>query len=156
MLSRRSLIRASTAVAAAAVCSAQDATSGKTAIHQEVDYNVPPQRIYEALLDAKQFTAFTEEPAEINREVGGAFSTFSGQIVGRNIELAPNQRIVQAWRVSAWPAGVYSLVKFEITAQGAGARVILDHSGFTSETWAGLNSGWPVRYWEPLRKYFSR
>jgi activator of HSP90 ATPase len=36
-------------------------------------------------------------PTQISREVGGAFSLFGGIIVGRHIELVPNERIVQAW-----------------------------------------------------------
>jgi hypothetical protein len=47
------------------------------AIHQEQDFNASPGRIYEALLDAKQFSAFSGGlAAEINREAGGAFLYF--------------------------------------------------------------------------------
>jgi activator of HSP90 ATPase len=59
-------------------------------IHQEIDFKASPQRLYEALLDSKQFTAFSGRPADINREVGGAFSLFGGHIVGRNEEVVPN------------------------------------------------------------------
>src|ERR1700730_9234893 len=62
-------------------------------IHEEVDFTASPQRIYEALLDAKQFTAFSGRPAEINREVGGSFSLFGGHMIGRNVEFVPNQRV---------------------------------------------------------------
>jgi hypothetical protein len=42
---------------------------------------------------------------------------FGGMIIGRNVELVPNQRIVQAWRPTAdFPKGPYSLVKIELTA----------------------------------------
>src|ERR1700691_5559775 len=99
-----------------------------TAIHQEVDFKTVPARIYEVLLDAKQFSAFTKNTAEIQPQPGGAFKLFGGQIEGRNIELAPNQRIVQAWRPAYWPAGVYSIVKFVLIARGSGARIILDHT----------------------------
>src|SRR5215831_5687652 len=68
-------------------------------IHQEIEFNASPQQLYEALLDSKQFTEFSGRPTQINREVGGAFSLFKGHIIGRNLELAPNERIVQAWRV---------------------------------------------------------
>jgi len=68
-------------------------------IHQEIDFTASPQQLYEALMDSKQFAAFSGRPAEINRELGGAFSLFKGHIVGRNVELVPNERIVQAWRV---------------------------------------------------------
>jgi activator of HSP90 ATPase len=126
-----------------------------TTIHQEVDFKASPQRIYEALLDAKQFSAFTKDTAEIEPQPGGAFKLFGGVIQGRNIELAPNQRIVQAWRPAFWPPGVYSIVKFELVPQGAGTRLILDHAGFSEDKWEGLNDGWPARYWEPLRKYLN-
>ena len=101
-------------------------------IHQEIDFTASPQRIYEALLDAKQFTAFSGIPAEINREVGGAFSLFSGHIIGRNLELVPNQRIVQAWRTVDWPQGVYS--DCEIRAQSARIR---DAFGLRSHRFSG-------------------
>jgi hypothetical protein len=36
--------------------------------------------------------------AEISREVGGAYSAYSGYITGQNLELLPDQKIVQSWR----------------------------------------------------------
>jgi activator of HSP90 ATPase len=126
------------------------------AIHQEEDYKANPKRIYEALLDAKQFTAFSGgRSAEIHREVGGGFSLFSGHIVGRNLELVPNRRIVQAWRVVSWPEGIYSIARFELQAQGSGTRVIFDHTGFPSDLAEHLESGWQENYWKLLRKYLD-
>src|SRR6266849_5209359 len=125
-------------------------------IHQEVDFPANPQRIFEALLDAKQFSSFSGGAiSAIDRVAGGAFSCFGGNIVGRNIELVPNQRVVQAWRVAMWPEGVYSIVKFELKKQGSGTTVILDHAGFPEEHREHLDSGWSRMYWEPLQKYLS-
>jgi len=126
-----------------------------TAIHQEVDFQASPKLIYETLLDSKQFAAFSGFPAEIDRQPGGAFKCFGGIITGRNIELVPNKRIVQAWR-SSWPEGIYSIVKFELKEQGTGTRLILDHSGFPDGTMEHLEEGWKSHYWEPLRKYLSK
>jgi activator of HSP90 ATPase len=126
-----------------------------TAIHQEIDFNAKPARLYEVLLDAKQFGAFTKDTAEIEPKPGAAFKLFGGLIEGRNIELIVNRRIVQAWRPASWPSGVYSIVKFELVARGAGTRIVLDHAGFNEDKWEGLNEGWPLRYWEPLHKYLN-
>jgi len=126
-----------------------------TAIHQELDFKATPARIYEALLDAKQFSAFTKDTAEIQPQPGAAFKLFGGRIEGRNVELVANQRIVQAWRPSSWPPGVYSIVRFELLARGSGTRIVLDHAGFTEDKWEGLNEGWQSNYWEPLRKYLN-
>jgi activator of HSP90 ATPase len=124
-----------------------------TYLHQEVEIGASKQRVYDALLDFNQFAAFTGAPAEINREAGGTFSMFGGRIVGRNIELIPNRRIVQAWRPASWEPGVYSVVKFEFKDHGSGTTVILDHTGFPEGSFRHLNSGWYLRYWEPLKKF---
>lgn len=128
---------------------------GKTSLHQEVLFAAPPARIYEIFLSSKKFAAMTKLPADISPDVGGAFSMFGGVIVGRNIELVPAQRIVQAWKPKYWDPGVYSLVKFELAATGVGTKIVLDHTGFPPGTYKGLNSGWPEKYWDPLRKYLA-
>jgi activator of HSP90 ATPase len=138
------------------VCSAQGQTNKPgTTIHQEIDFKAAPARIYEVLLDAKQFRAFTNSAAEIEPRPGGPFKLFGGRIEGRNIELISNQRIVQAWRPASWPAGTYSIVRLELAARGSGTRLVLDHTGFSEDKWEGLNEGWPVNYWEPLHKYLN-
>jgi len=134
---------------------AAGANDTRTSLHQEVAFTVTPQRFYDVLLDSKQFAAVTGLRAEIDPKAGGAFTTFGGLIVGRNVELIPGQRIVQAWRPANWPPGVYSIVKFELKPQGSGVLVVLDHTGFPESDFDGLTSGWPERYWEPLKKYFA-
>jgi activator of HSP90 ATPase len=117
--------------------------------------------VYDTLLNAKRFSEFTGgAPAEIDAKVGGAFSCFGGVITGRNIELLPNQRIVQAWRAAMWPEGHYSIVKFELQPHGSETRLVMDHAGFPEEMRAHLNGeeadgGWHRQYWEPLKKYLA-
>lgn len=127
----------------------------RTTIHQEVDYGAAPGRIYAVLLDSSQFNACTGLAAVISRDEGGAFSMFGGIIVGRNVELVPDKRVVQAWRPSYWKPGVYSLVKFELVPKGAGTTVVLDHTGFPKGLYGSLSSGWGERYWDPLRKFLG-
>jgi activator of HSP90 ATPase len=127
----------------------------KTNIHRTIEFKATAARIYEVLLDAKQFSVFTKDAAEIQPQPGAAFRLFGGRIEGRNIELIPNRRIVQAWRPASWAPGVYSIVRFELVAGGSGTRIVLDHTGFTEDKWEGLNDGWPKMYWEPLRKYLN-
>lgn len=125
-------------------------------IHQEVDFKASPKRIYEVLTTAKQFSEATGgAPTEINLEAGGSFSCFGGMIIGRNIEMEPGRRIVQAWRVKTWDAGVYSIVKFELKAQKSGTRMIFDHVGFPEDDREHLAEGWHTNYWEPLKKYLE-
>lgn len=131
------------------------------AIHQEVIFNASPKRVYDALTDAKQFTQVTlgiikgAGPAEISSEVGGAFSCFGGIISGRHIEMVPDKRLVQAWRVSEWEPGVFSIVKFDLQEQGGQTKLIFDHTGFPTGKAEHLASGWKEHYWEPMKKYLA-
>jgi uncharacterized protein YndB with AHSA1/START domain len=125
-------------------------------IHQEVVIPAPPDRVFTALTTSAQFTEATGgRPAEIATDDGGTFSLFGGMIHGRHVELVPGQRLVQAWRVKMWDPGVYSLVRFTLTPDGKGTKVVLDHSGFPDGQQDHLASGWTANYWEPLTKYFS-
>jgi activator of HSP90 ATPase len=99
--------------------------------------------------------ALGKKTTEISRQVGGAFALFGGHITGRHIELVPNQRIVQAWRVVDWIPGVYSIAKFELTEQGSGTKIIFDHAGFPEGKAQHLADGWKANYWEPLQKYLA-
>jgi activator of HSP90 ATPase len=136
-------------------------------IHQETSFKAAPSRIYEALLDAKQFQKVQSlgismksmkldaKPVKISREPGGDFFFFGDYITGRQIELVPNQRIVQAWREISWDPGVYSLVKFELLAEGTGTKLVFDHTGFPVGAADHLAVGWKGNYWEPLDKFLS-
>jgi activator of HSP90 ATPase len=137
------------------------------AIHQEAVFKASRKRVYEALTDAKQFDRVIQlsgvmqsmhlgdKPAEISREVGGAFTLFGGYITGRHVELVPNERIVQAWRTGGWAPGVYSIAKFELVEQGSGTKIVFDHTGFPKGEAEVLASGWKAHYWEPLEKLLS-
>jgi activator of HSP90 ATPase len=131
------------------------ANAMRTSLHQEIQLNAAPERIFDVLLDSKQFAAFTGMASTIDPSAGGAFHTFGGLIEGRNVELVPNQRIVQAWRPTHWDPGVYSVVHFELKASSSGTMLVLDHTGFPEGEFDHLNPGWYLRYWDPLKKYLA-
>jgi len=164
---RRAIITALGAVAASSLSPAQTSARPKqespgtspnqasTSIHYDLEFTASTERFFEAILDQKQFAAFSGMPATIDRSPGGAFSMFGGQITGRTIESVSNQRIVQAWRPGHWGPGVYSLVHFELKALGQGCSLLFDHTGFPAGDYDSLDSGWHLHYWEPLKKYFA-
>ena len=146
----------------------EEITHANEAIHQEVAFSASRKRIYEALMDAKQFDGVVKlsaaaqsgmippgKPSEINHEAGGAFSLFGGYITGRHIELLPNERIVQAWRAGSWDPGIYSIAKFALTEQGSDTKLVFDHTGFPQGEAQHLAEGWKGNYWEPLAKVLA-
>jgi len=157
------------ALSSARALAASDDGISRTAeaIHQEVVFKATPKRIYDALTDATQFqkmellssamksTDVKSHPAVISRELGGAFSLFGDYITGRQIELVPNQCIVQAWRTMTWGSGIYSIARFELAEQGSSTKLVFDHTGFPVGTAEHLAAGWKANYWEPLGKFLS-
>ncbi len=171
---RRWLVRAAFAVSGLTLASAPRAggrdegiSRNAESIHQELSFNASPARIYAVLTDAALFQrleSFSEarksldvdaHPARISRDPGGVFSLFSDYISGRQIELVPDQRIVQAWRVGNWAPGSYSLARFDLVAQAGGTRLVFDHTGFPVGDAEHLAAGWYGNYWEPLRKLLA-
>ena len=168
---RRAIINVAIAFGGLALSSASASARGDDeishaaeSIHQEPVFKASRKRVYEALTDSKQFDKIIQfsgvmqsmpasnKPTEISREVGGAFAIFGGYITGRHVELLPNERIVQAWRVGSWPPGVYSIAKFDLVEQGSATKIVFDHTGFPKGLGEHLASGWKAHYWEPLEK----
>jgi uncharacterized protein YndB with AHSA1/START domain len=137
-------------------------------IHHETVFKASRKRVYEALTDTKQFDkiiqlspemqagkSFGTSPTAISREPGGTFSIFGGHILGRQIELIPNDRIVQAWRVVDWEPGVYSIAKFQLVEHGTGTKLTFDHAGFPRGQAEHLAEGWKSHYWDALEKFLA-
>ena len=127
------------------------------AIHQEITIDADPARVYKALTDRDQFGELTARGAtELTADAGAYFALFDGHITGRNVELVPDRRLVQAWRAASWPEGMYSIVNFQLERDGGEqTRLVFDHTGFPAEAHDELASGWDKMYWEPLKRYLS-
>src|SRR5258707_14495933 len=71
--------------------------------------------------------------AEITDREGDSFSLFGGRVEGRQIELVPGQRGVQAWRFgtahpSVWEPGVSSTLRFTLEPTDNGTRLVIDYA----------------------------
>ena len=125
-------------------------------IREEITVPVPCARVFETLTRSEKFSELTGgAPAEIDGASGGAFSVFGGAIHGRNVECTAGERVVQAWRVKAWERGLYSIVRFELRAEGSGTRVSLEHTGYPEAQREHLASGWKTNYLDPMRRLFG-
>jgi uncharacterized protein YndB with AHSA1/START domain len=130
-------------------------------IHQEALIAAPPEQVFELLTNGSLFSAATGQPADITAREGEPFSVFSGRVEGRQIEVVPAQRVVQAWRFSAghdspWEPGVYSTVRFTLDPTEDGTRLAIDHTGIPTEWLDHLSQGYPTFYLEPIAEFFAR
>jgi uncharacterized protein YndB with AHSA1/START domain len=129
-------------------------------IHQEAVIKASPEQIYEYLTNGEIFGAATEQPARVGDREGEPFSLFGGRVEGRQIDLVPAVRVVQAWRFGgahpdAWEPGVYSIVRFTLRPEGDATRFVIDHDGIPQEWQDHIEGGYPIFYQGPLTRYFG-
>ena len=96
-----------------------------------------------------------QQPTKLSPQAGTDFALFGGYIVGRQIELVPDELIVQAWRVLTWDRGVYSIARFELSETGGLTQLVFDHRAFPRGQAQHLASGWQEHYWDPLTRFLA-
>lgn len=125
-------------------------------IRQTATFKATPHAVYEALMDSRKHAKFTGSAAKISRKVGGEMMAYGGYITGKNLELVPDQKIVQEWRGSEWPAGHTSRVTFKLTPVKGGTRLTFTHTGVPDDQVASIKQGWIDNYWLPMKAMLEK
>ena len=113
-----------------------------------------PEEIYSAWLDSAGHAGMTGSPATVNAKVGEEFEAWDGYIQGRNLELEPGKRIIQAWRTTEFePSDEDSLVEVVLEPAAGGTKVTIRHSNLPADGEQYLQ-GWIDFYFQPMKEYF--
>jgi len=125
-------------------------------IKQKVKFRAPPHTIYQLLSDAKTQSVCTGESATISKKIGGSFSVLSGEIQGIIVDLAPGKRIVQAWRRSDFPDGIFSMATFNLKpTNDGGTELVLTHRGVPKDLIPEIELSWRENFWAKIREYIQ-
>jgi activator of HSP90 ATPase len=142
-------------------------------VQQQAMIPAGPREVYAILADAGALCALSGMGGTAGRAEGAEFSAFDGAICGRQVELVPGARMVQAWRFSRWAPGIYTIVRFTLEAipghgpggpADSGTLLRVEQCGYPEEadadgcheTWHDhLNSGWVQFYLTPLARHFE-
>jgi activator of HSP90 ATPase len=125
-------------------------------IRQSVTIKATPHEVYEALMDSRKHSKFTEAKASISRKMGGKFKAYGDYISGVNLELVPDKKIVQSWRGSDWPKGHYSKVTFSLKRVKGGTRLTFGQSGLPEKYYKDISQGWRDYYWKPMKEMLEK
>jgi len=125
-------------------------------IRQVITFQASPNEVYEMLMDAKKHAAFTGGKATISRKVGGKFSVSDGSIEGANLELVPDEKIVQSWRMDDWPEGHFSKATFSMTPVNGGTRLVFTQTDVPEEFYEDIRQGWQDYYWTPIKEILEK
>ena len=117
--------------------------------------NASAKAIYEAWLSSEGHTKMTGGEAEASDKIGERFIAWDGYIEGINIELVPNERIVQSWRSSQFDDNeMDSKIEVVLKESDDQTELILTHSKIP-EDGDHYKRGWEEHYFTPMRAYFS-
>jgi len=125
-------------------------------VSQSVTFKTTPHEVYEAIMDSKKHSEFTGSQVSMSRKTGGKFSVYGGDIAGVNLELIPDQKIVQSWRYSDWPEGHYSKVTFSLKAVKEGTRLTFTQTEVPDEHYEDIAQGWRDYYWAPMKEMLEK
>jgi uncharacterized protein YndB with AHSA1/START domain len=114
-----------------------------------------PQQIYKAWLNSEQHSAMTGGSAIVSDLVGDSFTAWDGYIEGSNLELKPDEKIIQHWRTSEFdPSDENSRLEIVFEAMKGGTLVTIRHSNLP-EHGMQYKSGWVENYFDPMKEYFQ-
>jgi hypothetical protein len=94
--------------------------------------------------------------AVMSNQPGAKISAWDGYISGTNIELVPDERIVQTWRTTKFAeTDPDSTITVQLLSTAEGTRLTLTHSNVPDDHTGYEQGGWQQFYFEPMRRYFS-
>lgn len=132
-------------------------SSDQDEITSEIEIAVPPERIFQALVDPQQILLWwgqtgiyrcTEFQSELRpggkwRSAGIGPEGHPFQVTGEYLEVAPPRLLVHTW-VASWTGDARTTVRWELNVTGSGTLLRLRHSGLAAHPGIGDSyRGWP-------------
>ena len=118
--------------------------------------NASPKQVYDAYVDPKKHSEFTNSKATGKTVVGGKYTTWDGYIFGKYLVLEEGKRVVQEWTTTDWEEG-YPTSKLELcfNAVPEGTQIVMVHINVPKLQASEVEQGWVEFYWDPLKEYFN-
>ncbi len=126
-------------------------------IHFTLAAKIPatPETVYHSWLHSEGHAAMTGVNAVISNKIGDTFSVYSDYIMGINVELIPNKRIVQKWRTTEFKdTDEDSTIEITLTPIGDETLLTLVHSHIPDGN-TDYAAVWEDYYFVPMRVYFG-
>jgi activator of HSP90 ATPase len=124
--------------------------------------------LFPCFVDANRVKAYAGGDAQINPTKGGKFSMFGGAVSGEFVDIgnyyfgcygnqiieAPT-KIVQKWRFSSWPEGLWSTVTMAFEEKSGKTVLTITHKGIPESDQQRTESGWSENFCRRIRGVFG-
>jgi len=122
-------------------------------ILQKYLINASIKSVWQALVDSKMIEDWSGGPAKMSAIETSEFSLWGGDIYGKNVEVFPNQKLVQEWQEKKWDKP--SKVTFNLKSKGDKTEIELIHENVPDSSFKDITLGWKDYYLGPLKKYLE-
>ncbi|CAG8640015.1 11031_t:CDS:2, partial [Paraglomus brasilianum] len=124
-------------------------------IKETIEFQTSADQLCETLLDPGRVAAWTRARPDIFKTVGSHYSLFDGNIIGVMLELVPNEKISQTWRLKSWPEGHYSNVTMTFEQTSDSTKLHLTQTGVPVGEVDVVRNNWQTFYWNPIKSVFG-
>jgi activator of HSP90 ATPase len=112
-----------------------------------------PEEVFTALTNSFTIELWSGYPAVMDDQEGTEFSLWEGDIVGKNLEIIKNEKIVQEWYFGDQEEK--SIVTIELFSDKKATRVKLEHTNIPDEAFENMKEGWNKFYFGNIQRFFD-
>lgn len=114
------------------------------------------QELYNALTQKEMLQIFTGGEVKMTEaKKGEKFEMIGGNVQGTFLELVPFTKIVQKWRLKAWPDDYFSHVEINIKQSSEDTKLNLIVKQVPEKELENTKMGWRRYYFESIKRVFG-
>ena len=115
------------------------------------DIKAQTQDVFTALTNPFSIELWSGNQAVMSAEVGFEFSLWDGDIIGKNIEVLTNKKLVQEWYFGEEEEELKSIVTIKLWEKNSNTSVELNHSNIPDEAYENIVEGWNEAYFGAIK-----
>jgi len=108
-----------------------------------------PQDVYTALTNPFTIELWSGEPAKMTDKPNDEFSLWAGDIIGKNLELVKDEKLVQQWYFGE--EGPESIVTIKLWPKKTFTSIELTHTNIPDEAFDNIVDGWKEAYFGAIK-----
>jgi activator of HSP90 ATPase len=122
------------------------------------DYFIIPETVdivFRGLIQEDTIQLWSGASAEMQLSGEGAFSLWDETIVGHNVEIIEEEKIVQQWYFGQADETHPSLVQLALFPHKKGTSIHVKHTNIPADVYENIVSGWQNTYMRSLIQFYK-
>ncbi|MBL7111860.1 MAG: SRPBCC domain-containing protein [Bacteroidales bacterium] len=112
-----------------------------------------PEDVFNAMTNPLTLELWTGYPATFQPESATEFTLWDGDIMGMNLEILPDKKLVQEWYFEDNKEP--SIVTIELTKLNEKTQIELHHTNIPNDAFSNIAEGWNKYYFGTMKKYLE-